>query len=95
MNLKMNNRIQTARLAVGIATALAATQAFAVDTGASGMNSLHMWLMVWVPLGCAIIIIGLGVGLIAHLVKIHHLVNPVIGLVVAGSASALVGYFFT
>ncbi|RQU99177.1 hypothetical protein DF047_35575 [Burkholderia cenocepacia] len=95
MNLKMKNRIQTARLAVGLATALAATQAFAVDSGSSGMNSLHMWMMVWIPLGCALIIIALGVGLMAHLVKIHHLVNPVIGLVVAGSASALVGYFIS
>ncbi|AKK25110.1 hypothetical protein MB84_30785 (plasmid) [Pandoraea oxalativorans] len=75
--------------------ALVATQAFAIDTSSSGLNSVQTWLMVWIPIGCALIIIALGVGLMAHMVKLHQLVYPTLGLIVIGSASTLVGYFVT
>ena len=88
-------QIQASQVAVGLMFLLAATQAFAVDTGASGLNSAQTWMMVWIPVGCAMIIVALGVGLMAHMVKLHQLVYPVIGLIVAGSASAIVGYWIS
>jgi hypothetical protein len=90
----MKKSIQ-AQLAVGMATALVATQAFAVDTSSSGLTSVQTWMMVWIPLACAIIIIALGVGLMAHMVKLHQLVYPTLGLIVIGAASTIVGYFVT
>ncbi|EIF32257.1 TrbC/VIRB2 family protein [Burkholderia sp. Ch1-1] len=91
----MKMAIKQAQLAVAVSTALVATQAFAVDTSSSGLNSLQSWFMIWIPIACALIIIVLGLGLMAHMVKLHQLVYPVAGLIVIGSASALVGYFVT
>lgn len=89
----MKNRLQTAKLTVALATALAASQAFAVDTGASSLNSLHSWLMLWIPMACILGIIAIGLGIFFHLLKLHQVVNPVIGLIVIGSASAIAGFF--
>jgi hypothetical protein len=89
----MKKRLQPAQLAVGLISLLAATQAFAVDTGASSLNSLHMWLLLWIPMGCILIIMGLGAGVLAHVVKLHQLINPVIGLLIIGSASTIAGFF--
>ncbi|MEX3556190.1 MAG: TrbC/VirB2 family protein [Burkholderia gladioli] len=88
----MKKHLQPAQLAVGLVTLLVATQAFAVDTGSSSLNSLHMWLLLWIPIGC-IIIMGLGLGVLAHIIKLHQLVNPVIGLIIVGGASTIAGFF--
>jgi hypothetical protein len=91
----MKMSIKQAQLAVAVSTALVATQAFAVDTSSSGLNSLQSWFMIWIPLACALIIIVLGLGLMAHMVKLHQLIYPVAGLILIGSASALVAFFVT
>ncbi|MEX3614084.1 MAG: TrbC/VirB2 family protein [Burkholderia gladioli] len=89
----MKKHLQPAQLAVGLVTLLVATQAFAVDTGSSSLNSLHTWLLLWIPMGCIIIIMALGVGVLAHFIKLHQLVNPVIGLIIIGAASTIAGFF--
>ncbi|KIX33131.1 hypothetical protein SY87_33430 [Burkholderia pseudomallei] len=89
----MKKRLQPAQLAVGLVTLLVATQAFAVDSGSSSLNSLHTWLLLWIPIACIIVIMGLGVGVLSHFIKLHQLVIPVIGLIIIGSASTIAGFF--
>jgi len=71
----------------------ASSAAFAAgtDTGSSAMTSLQTWMMEWIPLGAALLIIACAIGWIAHLVKAAFAVRCVVGLIVVGSASYLVG----
>lgn len=93
MNLKVKKHIQTVQIVAGTLALLAAGKAFAVDTGASSLNSMHSWVMVWIPVACILGIIAIGAGIFFHLMKFHQVVNPVLGLIIIGSASAIVGFF--
>ncbi len=64
-----------------------------VDTGSSAMSSLQAWMMEWIPIGAALLIIACALGWIAHLVRADFAVRCVVGLIVVGSASYLVGLF--
>lgn len=63
------------------------------DTGASALSSLQAWMMEWIPIGAALLIIACALGWIAHLVRADFAVRCVVGLIVVGSASYLVGLF--
>lgn len=89
----MKKHLQAAQIAAGAVAMVAASQAFAVDTGASSLNSVQTWMMLWIPAACVLGIIGIGVGIFFHMIKIHQVVGPVIGLIVIGSASAIAGFF--
>lgn len=73
----------------------ASSAAFAsgTDTGSSSMTSLQTWMMEWIPLGAALLIIVCALAWIAHMVQAAFAVRVVIGLIVIGSASYLVGLF--
>ena len=89
----MKKHMQFAQFVVGTVALVAASRAFAVDTGSSSLNSLHSWLMLWIPIACVLGIIAIGAGIFFHLLKLHQIVNPVLGLIVIGSASAIAGFF--
>jgi hypothetical protein len=78
-----------------VLTFLAWSNAFAagIDTGSSSMASLQAWMMEWIPIGAALLIIACALGWIAHLVRADFAVRCVVGLIVVGSASYLVGLF--
>ncbi|WP_175983003.1 TrbC/VirB2 family protein [Caballeronia zhejiangensis] len=63
------------------------------DTGSSALLSLQAWMMEWIPIGAALLIIACALGWIAHLVRADFAVRCVVGLIVVGSASYLVGLF--
>jgi hypothetical protein len=63
------------------------------DTGSSALSSLQAWMMEWIPIGAALLIIACALGWIAHLVRADFAVRCVVGLIVVGSASYLVGLF--
>jgi hypothetical protein len=63
------------------------------DTGSSAMSSLQAWMMTWIPIGAALLIIACALGWIAHLVRADFAVRCVVGLIVVGSASYLVALF--
>ncbi|MFP3558188.1 TrbC/VirB2 family protein [Paraburkholderia sp. SIMBA_049] len=89
----MKKHIQAAQIIVGALALVAASQSFAVDTGASSLNSMHSWVMLWIPAACILGIVAIGAGIFFHLIKFHQVVNPVLGLIIIGSASAIVGFF--
>ena len=89
----MKKHLQAAQFAAGAVAMIMATQAFAVDTGSSSINSLHDWLMLWIPAACILGIIGIGVGIFFHMLKVAEVVRPVVGLIIVGSASAIAGFF--
>jgi hypothetical protein len=89
----MKKHLHAAQIAAGAVAMVVATQAFAVDTGSSSLNSLNTWLMLWIPIGCVLGIIGIGVAIFFHMMKLHEVVRPVIGLIVIGSAAAIAGFF--
>lgn len=76
-------------------TFVASSGAFAAgtDTGSSSMTSLQTWMMEWIPLGAALLIIACALAWIAHMIQAAFAVRVVIGLIVIGSASYLVGLF--
>lgn len=88
------NRALLAAWAFAVAL-LASSTSFAagVDTGTSAMSSLQAWMMEWIPIGAALLIIACAIGWIAHLVRADFAVRCVVGLIVVGSASYLVGLF--
>lgn len=73
--------------------ASSAAMAAGTDTGSSSMTSLQTWMMEWIPLGAALLIIACAIGWIAHVVQASFAVRCVVGLIVIGSASYLVGLF--
>ncbi|SAL80228.1 TrbC/VirB2 family protein [Caballeronia telluris] len=76
-------------------TFFASSTAYAAgtDTGSSAMSSLQAWMMEWIPIGAALLIIACAIGWIAHLVRADFAVRCVVGLIVVGSASYIVGLF--
>ena len=78
-----------------VLTFLASSIAMAAgtDTGSSALSSLQAWMMEWIPIGAALLIIACALGWIAHLVRADFAVRCVVGLIVVGSASYLVGLF--
>jgi len=78
-----------------VLTFLASSPAIAAgtDTGSSALSSLQAWMMEWIPIGAALLIIACALGWIAHLVRADFAVRCVVGLIVVGSASYLVGLF--
>lgn len=76
-------------------TFLASSTAMAAgtDTGSSSLSSLQAWMMEWIPIGAALLIIACALGWIAHLVRAEFAVRCVVGLIVVGSASYIVGLF--
>ncbi|KAF1008130.1 MAG: hypothetical protein V3Q69_13805 (plasmid) [Burkholderia sp.] len=65
----------------------------AVDTGTSSMTSLKTWMMTWIPIAATILIIVCAIAWIAHILRADWAVRIVIGLIVIGSVSYLVGLF--
>lgn len=74
-------------------TLSASTGAFAAgtDTGSSAMTSLQTWMMEWIPLGAALLIIACAVAWIGHMIQAAFAVRVVVGLILIGSASYIVG----
>lgn len=64
-----------------------------VDTGTQSMNSIHSWMMTWIPIAATLLIIVSAIAWIAHLLRADWAVRIVVGLIVVGSASYLVGLF--
>lgn len=89
----MKKHIHASQVVVGTLASIAASQALAVDTGASSLNSMHSWVMLWIPTACILGIVAIGAGIFFHLIKFHQIVNPVLGLIIIGSAAAIVGFF--
>ncbi|QSQ62252.1 TrbC/VirB2 family protein [Xanthomonas translucens] len=85
----------TAAATFGLLMMLSATAQAAggVDTGSSSMTSMQTWLMTWIPIAATILIIVSAIAWIAHLLRHEWAVRFVIGLIVIGSASYLVGLF--
>ncbi|EAU4728226.1 TrbC/VirB2 family protein [Salmonella enterica] len=63
------------------------------DTGESSMNSVNSWMMTWIPIGATILIIASALAWIAHMLPASWAIRIVVGLIVVGSASYLVGLF--
>ncbi|HBV4265976.1 TPA: TrbC/VirB2 family protein [Klebsiella pneumoniae] len=63
------------------------------DTGESSMNSVNSWMMTWIPIGATILIIVSALAWIGHMLPASWAIRIVIGLIVIGSASYLVGLF--
>lgn len=70
-----------------------AASASGTDTGSSAMTSLQTWMMEWIPLGSALLIIACVLGWIAHVVQVSFAIRCVVGLIIIGSASYLVSLF--
>ncbi|MCT8308730.1 TrbC/VirB2 family protein (plasmid) [Xanthomonas translucens pv. translucens] len=83
----------TATATFGLLMMLSATAQAAggVDTGASSMTALQTWLMTWIPIAATILIIVSVIAWIGHLLRHEWAIRIVIGLLVMGSASFLVG----
>lgn len=64
-----------------------------VDTGTSSMTSITTWMMTWIPLSAVILIVVSAIAWIAHLIRMDWAVRLVVGLIVVGSASYIVGLF--
>ena len=63
------------------------------DTGESSLNSVQSWMMTWIPIAATVLIIASAIAWIAHMLPASWAVRIVIGLIVVGSASYLVGLF--
>ncbi|MBZ5763333.1 TrbC/VirB2 family protein [Rhizobium sp. VS19-DR104.2] len=85
----------TAAATFGLLMMLSATAQAAggVDTGSSSMTSIQTWMMTWIPIAATILIIVSAIAWIAHLLRADWAVRIVVGLIVVGSASYLVGLF--
>lgn len=57
------------------------------------MTSLKTWMMTWIPIAATILIIVCAIAWIAHILRADWAVRIVIGLIVIGSVSYLVGLF--
>lgn len=64
-----------------------------VDTGESSMSSINDWLMTWIPVAATVLIVVCAIGWIAHVIRADFAIRVVVGLIVCGSASYLVGLF--
>lgn len=64
-----------------------------VDTGESSMSSINDWLMTWIPVAATVLIIICAIGWIAHVIRPDFAIRCVVGLIIIGSASYLVGLF--
>jgi len=71
----------------------AAAWAAGVDTGSKSMNAINTWLMTWIPIAATLLIIVCAIAWIAHVLRADWAVRIVVGLIVIGSASYLVGLF--
>ncbi|HCN4499636.1 TPA: conjugal transfer protein TraM, partial [Escherichia coli] len=56
-------------------------------------SSINSWLMTWIPIAATVLIIVSAIAWIAHMLPASWAVRIVIGLIVVGSASYLVGLF--
>lgn len=63
------------------------------DTGESSLNSFNSWMMTWIPLAATVLIIASAIAWMAHMLPASWAVRFVIGLIVVGSASYIVGLF--
>ncbi|HAN3098584.1 TPA: TrbC/VirB2 family protein [Escherichia coli O25b:H4-ST131] len=63
------------------------------DTGESSLSSVQSWMMTWIPIAATVLIIASAVAWIAHMLPASWAVRIVIGLIIIGSASYLVGLF--
>jgi hypothetical protein len=86
-------RAGLAGLAVLAMVASGAATAAGVDTGTSSMTAITTWLMTWIPLSAVILIVVSAIAWIAHLIRMDWAVRLVVGLIVVGSASYIVGLF--
>lgn len=89
----VNRALLMAWTLVSIVLVSSTAYAAGTDTGSSAMSSLQAWMMEWIPIGAALLIIACALGWIAHLVRADFAVRCVVGLIVVGSASYLVGLF--
>ena len=92
--MKKANRFG-AFLSAFMAMMLGCSSAFAagVDTGSTSMASMQTWMMTWIPIAAVVMIIVSALAWIAHLIRMDFAVRLVVGLILIGSASYLVGLF--
>ncbi|HGF4131618.1 TPA: TrbC/VirB2 family protein [Escherichia coli] len=57
------------------------------------MSSVQSWMMTWIPIAATVLIIVSAIAWIAHMLPASWAVRIVIGLIIIGSASYLVGLF--
>jgi len=93
MSGSADRALQLARALILAFLASSTAYAAGTDTGSSAMSSLQAWMMEWIPIGAALLIIACAIGWIAHLVRADFAVRCVVGLIVVGSASYIVGLF--
>lgn len=64
-----------------------------VDTATSSLTSLKTWVMTWIPIAAALMIIGTAIAWIAHMIRADWALRITLGLIVVGSAAYIVGFF--
>lgn len=88
------NKATRFTLMFALLTLLMATPAFAqVDTATQGLGQLETWITTWIPLGATLAIVAVGIGLIFGFGRMDIAIRIVLGLILIGSASYLVGLF--
>lgn len=93
MNTGKQFLIGAGAFALLAAANVALAQAGGVDTGASSLNNVKQWLMTWIPAAATIIIIAMAIAWMTHLIHAGIALRVIVGLIVVGSASYIVGLF--
>ena len=64
-----------------------------VDTATQGLGQLETWFTTWRPVGATLAIVAVGLGLMFGFGRMDIAIRMVLGLILIGSASYLVGLF--
>ncbi|WP_427047288.1 TrbC/VirB2 family protein [Halomonas casei] len=64
-----------------------------VDTATQGLGQLETWFTTWIPVGATLAIVAVGLGLMFGFGRMDIAIRMVLGLILIGSASYLVGLF--